>query len=201
MSSIESDLIARVRKGDAGALAEFLRLKQGPLLSFIERNLGPHMRSRMEAEDLFQETALSAVRALENADLNGREPFNWLCQLAEERIIDKAREVEAAKRDPRREVSGHQPATPETSAELIDLLVATMTSVTKAAVRNERQARLQAAISLLPVQTQQVLRQRYVEGLATREIADQLGKTDGAVRVLLSRTLQQLQQLLGPDSL
>jgi RNA polymerase sigma-70 factor (ECF subfamily) len=36
-----------------------------------------------------------------------------------------------------------------------------------------------------------------VDGLPTKEIAERLGKSDVAVRVLLSRTVQKLQQLLG----
>jgi RNA polymerase sigma-70 factor (ECF subfamily) len=36
-----------------------------------------------------------------------------------------------------------------------------------------------------------------VDGLATKEIAERLGKSDVAVRVMLSRTVQKLQQLLG----
>jgi DNA-directed RNA polymerase specialized sigma24 family protein len=41
------------------------------------------------------------------------------------------------------------------------------------------------------------MRMRYVDGLATKEIAERLGKSDVAVRVMLSRTVQKLQQLLG----
>jgi RNA polymerase sigma-70 factor (ECF subfamily) len=41
---------------------------------------------------------------------------------------------------------------------------------------------------------------RYVEGLPSKEIARRLGKTDGAVRVLLTRSLRRLQQLVGPDA-
>jgi DNA-directed RNA polymerase specialized sigma24 family protein len=40
-----------------------------------------------------------------------------------------------------------------------------------------------------------------VDGLATRDIAERLGKSDVAVRVLLSRTVQKLQELFGPASL
>ncbi|MGH7129717.1 MAG: RNA polymerase sigma factor, partial [Planctomycetaceae bacterium] len=41
---------------------------------------------------------------------------------------------------------------------------------------------------------------RYVENLPSKEIAQRLGKTDGAVRVLLSRSLGKLQELLSKDT-
>jgi DNA-directed RNA polymerase specialized sigma24 family protein len=37
---------------------------------------------------------------------------------------------------------------------------------------------------------------RYGEGLATKDVATRLGKTDVATRVLLSRLVQQLQERL-----
>jgi DNA-directed RNA polymerase specialized sigma24 family protein len=36
-----------------------------------------------------------------------------------------------------------------------------------------------------------------VDGLTTKDIAGRIGKSDVAVRVMLSRTVQKLQQLLG----
>jgi hypothetical protein len=38
---------------------------------------------------------------------------------------------------------------------------------------------------------------RYVDGLTTKDSAGRIGKSDVAVRVMLSRTVQKLQQRLG----
>ncbi len=40
---------------------------------------------------------------------------------------------------------------------------------------------------------------RYLEGLPSKEIAAKLDKTDGAVRVMLSRGIGRLQMLLDVD--
>ena len=37
---------------------------------------------------------------------------------------------------------------------------------------------------------------RYAEGMSTKSIAEKLGKTDVATRVLLSRSMRQLEKLL-----
>ena len=73
-----------------------------------------------------------------------------------------------------------------------------MTTPTQAVVRNERQSRLQEVLASLPAEHREALRLRYVEGLQTKEIARRLNKSDVAVRVLLTRLVRRLQELLGP---
>jgi RNA polymerase sigma-70 factor (ECF subfamily) len=53
-----------------------------------------------------------------------------------------------------------------------------------------------AALDSLPDDQREALRLRYLIGLPSKEIAQKLGKSDGAVRVMLSRGLSRLQQLL-----
>jgi RNA polymerase sigma-70 factor (ECF subfamily) len=55
-------------------------------------------------------------------------------------------------------------------------------------------------MSALSPDQQQALWLRYVEGLPSKDIAERLGKTDGAVRVTLTRALGQLQQIIAADS-
>ena len=80
--------------------------------------------------------------------------------------------------------------------ELIDLLVASITSASQAFSRDQRHIRLSDALSSLPADTREALRLRYADGLPTKEIALKLGKSDGAIRVMLTRSLARLQQLL-----
>ena len=75
-----------------------------------------------------------------------------------------------------------------------------MTSPTAALSRNQKEVHLLAALSRLPAEHREALRLRYIEGLPSKEIASRLGKTDGAIRVLLTRSLGQLQKLLGPEN-
>jgi len=82
----------------------------------------------------------------------------------------------------------------------IDLLVVSMTSPSGALFRNQRALRLQEALKNLSEESQQALKLRYVEGLPSREIAARLQRTDGATRVLLTRSLAKLQELLRHES-
>jgi RNA polymerase sigma-70 factor (subfamily 1) len=195
-----SELVERVRKHDAGALAEFLCASQRPLLAFIDRQVGAALRRKIEIEDVFQEVSAEALRALPEADLTERDPFGWLCQIAERRIIDAHRRFFGAqKRDAGREVPLGSPGGDTQHAAIIDLLVASMTTASQIVSRNAREVKLYSGLASLPEDQREALRLRYLEGLPSKEIAARLGKTDGAVRVMLTRALGRLQQILGPD--
>lgn len=201
MSDDEHNLIPRVRQGDREALAEFIEQHRRQLLAYIERQLGAALRRKVEAEDIFQEVSADAVRAQGAIDLSERDPFSWLCQLAERRIIDAHRRFfDAQKRDAGREVALGSGGSDSQPGGLINLLVASMTSPSQAFSRNAREARVQEAIAQLNQEQREVLRLRYVEGWPTKQIAEQVGKSDVAVRVMLTRSVQKLQEMLGDDT-
>jgi hypothetical protein len=75
-----------------------------------------------------------------NTDLGTRDPFGWLCHLAEQCVIDAHRHFAASKRAAGREQAGNVQAA-EGSQDLIALLAASMTTPTQVAVRNERESK------------------------------------------------------------
>ena len=193
---------ARLKRHDSDALAEFIQGHRPQLMAFIERQLGTALRRKVEPDDVFQETSAEALRALPSTDLGDRDPFSWLCQIAERRIIDLHRRYfDAQKRDAGREVPlGSGGSTESRPAGLINMLVASMTTPSQAFSRNAREANLNAALQKLPEEQREALRLRYVENLPSKEIAAKIGKSDAAVRVMLTRSLKKLQELLGDGS-
>jgi len=185
----------RIRVFDTAALAEFLQFYRPQLLSYIERNVGAALRAKIEPNDLLQEVALTAIQSLPKTDLTDRDPFGWLCQLAQQRIIDAGRKHSAQKRSGELEVALNAKAG-DSSQDWIGMLAASITSPSLASARNERHAALHGAIGGLASDVQDVLRMRFMENLSTKQIAEKTGKSDVSVRVLLSRTVQKLQQLL-----
>jgi RNA polymerase sigma-70 factor (ECF subfamily) len=195
---IENDetLIEQVRAHDEQALAKFIDLRRPQLLAFIERRLGAALRRKIEPDDVLQETSAEAIRGLKGAELADRDVFGWLCQMAERRIIDAHRRFASQKRDSGREVPIHSPVDSDHGG-IIDLLVASMTTASKAFSRDQKQIRMMAALESLPSEHREALRMRYLEGLPSKDIAARLNKSDGAVRVMLTRSLAKLQELLG----
>jgi RNA polymerase sigma-70 factor (ECF subfamily) len=204
MSTDDStDLVERMKAGDAEALAQFVEARRPQLLTYIQRQLSDGLRRKVDPEDVLQETAAEAVRSLGSIDLSSWDPFGWLCQIAERRIIDAHRRFFGAqKRDASREISINAPGGGADGSRqgIVNLLVASITSPTQALSRKGREFRLLEALKTLPEDQQEALRLRYVENMPSKDIAKRLGKTDGAVRVMLTRSLQKLQGILGEES-
>jgi RNA polymerase sigma-70 factor (ECF subfamily) len=199
MSSTDHEalLLARVKAGDQGAMAEFLDQRRPQLLAFIHKNLSDAMRRKVDPEDLAQEVHMECVRALPDVEIGERDPFNWACQVAERKIIDAHRHYFGAqKRDAAREMPLGSPGGDTCQAGLINMLVASMTSPSQAFSRDQKEFRLLQAIQSLPQENQDALRLRYVQNLPSKEIARTLGKSDVSVRVMLSRSLNKLRDML-----
>jgi RNA polymerase sigma-70 factor (ECF subfamily) len=198
---MSDEAIRRIHERDVQALAGFITAHRPQLMAFIERQLGAALRRKIEPDDVFQEASAEAVRALPMAELGDRDPFSWMCQIAEHRIIDlHRRHFGAQKRDAAREVSlGSPGGTDSQPAGLINLLVASLTTPSQAFSRNAREARLLEALNKLPSDQQSALRMRYIEDLPSKQIAERLGKSDAAVRVMLTRSLKKLHELLGDE--
>lgn len=201
MPESREQLAERVRAKDPEALAAFIETVRYQLMAFIERQLGAGLRRKVEADDIFQEVSAEAVRSLKDIDLADRDPFGWLCQVAERRIVDAHRHFFGAqKRDAGREVGLGSPGD-SNSPGLLNLLVASMTTPSAAFSRNVREARLLDALAELPKDQREALRMRYIENLPSKQIAEKLGRTDAAVRVMLTRSLKKLQTILGVESI
>lgn len=193
------ELKARVAARDVEALGLYAEHIRPELRAFIGRRVGAALRSKVEPEDLVQEVVARAIQALPSYELGTRDPFGWLCDLAERRIVDAhRRHFGAQKRDAAREQQGHSddPA----RAGLLNLLIASMTTPSAVFSRNARAHLLVDAMARLSEEQRTALRMRYGQGLPTKEIATHLGKSDGSVRVMLTRALDKLGELLPPDA-
>lgn len=191
-------LLERLRSGDEAALAEFVEANRPALMAFLHSRIGAHLAKKTEADDILQEACLEACRSLDKAPLDSWDPLHWMFQICERKIIDAHRRHFASqKRDASREAS--IPEGSEAAGGLGNLLAASMTTPSAAFSRDQRQLRVLAALDTLPEEQREALRLRYLVGLPSKEIAQKLGKTDGAVRVMLSRSLARLQEMLAED--
>ena len=196
--AIDESLIARIRQRDAESLGCYIERYRLPLIGFLRSITTTRLLSAVELDDLMQEVAASAISSLETAPLDEYEPMQWLQQVARRRVVDAHRfHFGAQRRDSSRQQSLHAPAGGgDQDMGLEHLLAASMTSPSAAFSQDVRLNRMQQAIASLGDEQRNVIRMRYVDGLATKEIAKQLGKTDVAIRVLLSRSMRQLEKLL-----
>ncbi len=196
--SIDQELIAGIKQRDRDSLGRYIERHRFALIGFVRSITTARLLSAVELDDLLQEVAATAITSLDTAPLDQYEPMQWLQQVARRRVVDAHRfHFGAQRRDSRRQQSLHAPAGGGDQAMgLEQLLAASMTSPSAAFSQDVRLNRMQQAIASLGDEPREVIRLRYVDGLATKQIAEQLGKTDVAVRVLLSRSMRQLEKLL-----
>ncbi|TWU59926.1 RNA polymerase sigma factor [Rubripirellula tenax] len=196
--AIDQSLIDRIKQHDADSLGRYIERHRSGLTGFLRSITTARLLSAVELDDLLQEVATTAVASLDTAPLDQYEPMQWLQQVARRRVVDAHRfHFGAQRRDSRRQQSLHAPAGGgDQEMGLEQMLAASMTSPSAAFSQDVRLNRMQQAIASLGEEQRTVIRMRYVDGLATKQIAEQLEKTDVAIRVLLSRSMRQLEKLL-----
>jgi len=194
----ENELIERINQGDRNAMAEYIHFRRNDLLAVILNKMGMALRNKIEADDIYQEVATGAVQNMNQLDFTEKGPFGWLCEIAQRRIVDADRKFSAQKRARHKEIGIH--GSPEQSqVGIANLLVASITSPSRAFSRQQKEFRLLQAMDQMPDDQRTVLQMRYGEGKPTKEIAESIGKTDGATRVLLTRALKKLKNLVDED--
>ncbi|WP_182868062.1 RNA polymerase sigma factor [Rhodopirellula sp. JC639] len=197
----ELALIERIKQKDATALAEYIHQHQSQLSGFVRSITGEHLLAVVEVDDLVQEISAAALSGLPTAPLDEYSPMDWLQQLARRRVVDAHRfHFDAKRRDANRQQSlnagGSSGSSDDSAPGLEQLLAASMTSPSAAFSRDVRMMRMHAAVQSLGEEQRQAIQMRYAEGMPTKKIAEKLGKTDVSVRVLLSRSMRQLEKIL-----
>jgi len=197
------ELIPPARGGDAEALQALLRRSQEFVRLVVRARCPGQLRARLESCDIVQEVLLRAARGIGQFEGSREEEWRaWLARVAEHEVIHQARfHLGAARRALSREQP--LPAGPESSANGVSRLgvwfAAAQTSPSQVAVRNERALLLADALARLPEDHREVLVLRHLEGLAFLEVAERLGRSAGAVRVLWTRALKKLREELGQE--
>jgi len=186
--------LARFKSGDPEAFAKYLMANQGKLLAFIHKRMSPRLRQKVEAEDILQEVCSSALKSLGKCELDG-DPMGWLYELAERRIRDAHRfHFESQKRAAGQEVG--MGAAENSRGKFEDRLVSSITSPSMKVAKNREEQHLAAAIDRLGETQREAIRLKYIEKLPSKEIAQRLGKSDGAVRVMLARAMEELKKMM-----
>ena len=136
--------------------------------AFIVRRV----RDRDTAEDLTADVFNKALANLPNYEWRGAPFGAWLIRIAANAVADQVKRAT-------REVQS-SPDTPEPSTD------PDMEGI-------ENSARLFRLVGQLPDDQQRVIFDRFVEQRSIREIAQQLGRTEGAVKQLQFRALEKLR--------
>jgi RNA polymerase sigma-70 factor, ECF subfamily len=194
-----SDLIRRCRAGDEVARAELFERYRHYLDALARAQLGRHLRTKCDASDLVQQTLLEAHRDF--VGFQGEheaELLGWLRRILAHNLFNETRRYAALQRDAAREVSIDQvrAGVEQSSLALGRNLAANTPSPSQDAVRRESAVQLADALAKLPEDYRTVLLLRVFEELPAAEVAERMGRTAGAVRMLQMRALEALREAM-----
>lgn len=194
----ELDALTRAAaEGDPGAMAELLERHRGELHAFVRLRYGKLLSGRESSSDLVQSVCREVLEHADRFRHPDRAAFRrWLFLTALRKIKNRQAYYLAGRRDVLREA---RPSDPESEAALMQHY-RTFSTPSAAVSLREEVARVEAAFDHLSEEQREVLTLAHLGGLSRKEIADQIGKTEGAVRVILHRALAKLSAHLGPST-
>jgi RNA polymerase sigma-70 factor (ECF subfamily) len=172
----EERLLVEAAQKDPARFADLYQINFERVYAFVARRVC----DRDAAEDLTSEVFHKALANLRRFEWRGAPFAAWLLRIAANAITDRAQRAgkELAVDDP-----------PELGADAtadIDL------------EEVERRARVFRLVDELPSDQRRVVAMRFAEEKSIREIAEALGRTEGAVKQLQFRGLQNLRTAMAP---
>lgn len=190
MATSFAERLAYARGGDQAAIEDLLA-RWRPLLRLQARMvLKSELASLVDSSDIVQETLTQAFRDLNQfRGQTEAEWVGWLRIIAVGQAMKAMRHHRADKRDHARELSLSEIIAAVPTVTPLDMLI-----------EQERAAQLAGAIEALPEPMREVVLRRVFDQQPFDEIARSLGRTAGAVRVLWTRAIRRLRELLGTNS-
>jgi len=200
------DRIRAAAEGDEEAFAALVKTYASRLRWLVRLRLDPALRARVSADDVLQDAFVVASRHIRDFVARDEAAFwSWLCRVVEHRLIDlHRRHLEAGRRDARREVPAEPVVgTDEGGVDTIafDPPALDQSSPSERLKSAEQRAILEEALGELLPQHREVILLRVLEGQSTAETAEILGRTPGAVSVLLHKAMKRLAASLGRHSI
>ena len=156
---------------DPGRFADLYESNFERVYAFIVRRV----RDRHEAEDLTAEVFQHALSNLSRFEWRGVPFAVWLFRIAANVMTDRLRQ------------SSRQRPEPVTEDDLDQ----------SSWIEIERRATLFQLVNTLPDEQRSVVVKRFVEQKSIRDIAQELGKSEGAIKQLQFRALESLKARVG----
>ncbi|MGC9333943.1 MAG: RNA polymerase sigma factor [Anaerolineae bacterium] len=175
MATNDQMLLEQARQYDSQALAEIYDLYSLSIYHYLYRFVG----EAHTAEDLTSEVFLKLIHVLDTTRAPRDQLQGWLYRVARNLAVDWYR-----KRGRQEPLSLREDLVPSGESPLAKL------------EKDQDRQRLRKALLALTPDQQQVLLLRFAQELKIEEVAQILGKSEGAVKLLQYRATRRLQKLL-----
>ena len=167
-------LLVEGAQKDPSRFAELYELNFARVYAYIARRVG----DRDAAQDLTSDVFHKALASIHTFEWRGVPFAGWLLRIAANMIVDRSKRGT-------REITGQEdlPDLPDPGAK-------------PRLVEADESARLFLLVEQLPADQRRVIGMRFAEEKSIREIAQALGRSEGAVKQLQFRALQNLRARL-----
>ena len=211
MGQVESidDTIRCAAQGDHAALSLLLVHVHDRMIRYIRRRMPLDLERVLDAEDVLQDAFAAAFQQIGTLRGTTEASFvSWLTTIAQNRLRNVAKAHRARKRGGdgalraggRLVTHANGPNGDGLADDLVDLLSRSTRSPRSVAGNREYAAMIRQAVTELEPDHRAVLRMRFVENLPHAAIAEEVGRTEAAVRQLCLRALRRLRSLLPVSS-
>ncbi|OYP38029.1 sigma-70 family RNA polymerase sigma factor [Rhodopirellula sp. MGV] len=183
---------APIDASDPSVIAKF-----EPYLRMLARTrMRQAYQAKIGASDMVQQAMMQAVAGFDGfRGGTEAELMAWLRQILAHHLCHLDRDLHRDKRDIRREQSMEQKLA-ASSMRLEGLLAGSDRSPSQNVALGESVIQISEALDKLPEAQADAVRLHYLEGMKLSEVADELGKSTGAIAGLLHRGMKALRKQL-----
>ncbi len=171
----EQKLVERAKEGESSAFGLLYDYYLPKIYRFVLIKVG----QREEAEDITHLTFLKAWESIDRYSYRGYSFGSWLYQIARNTIVDHYRgaQIQISLEDADEPESGE----PRPGQQL------------DAAIEYDK---VMLALGKLGALEQDVIIMRFVDDLPVRDVAEAIGKSEGAVKLIQHRAMKRLKESL-----
>ena len=174
----ESALLERAREYDATAVAELYDRYSLRIYNYVYHRVG----NRSLAEDLTSTVFVRMLEAIRTSKGWHSSFSGWLYRIAHNAVVDHFR-------------SGKQ----DRDVPLEDVTLSSSEHLAEAAERSITRERVRSAVSELTEAQGVVISLKFLEGMTNAEVAELMGKNEGAIKSLQFRGLAALRRAMDEE--
>jgi RNA polymerase sigma-70 factor (ECF subfamily) len=196
MEKSSRSLLDRARSGDRDAAGLLLARYRNYLRMLAQSRIDRALRVRCDDSDLVQETLFEALRDFSGfAGTTEQELMAWLRRILLRNLADQLKHHNAKARTWSRQESLDS-MLDRSSPAVKEALMRGTSSPSGSASRREEAALLGAVLARLPADYREVLLLRNYHRLPFEQVAERMGRSPAAVRMLWVRSLERLHREL-----
>ncbi len=199
-TALQAEYLQRAIAGDTVATTVLLAHVHARLADHLTRRIPRSLQSRIDAEDLLQETQVEVYKHVTRFEPRGEDSFyRWVATIALRRLRNAIKAHRTIKRGGGwGHVGGG--SFEESAIALLDWMAGPEKTPSHSAARHEAVGAVQAALDALPAHYREAIRLVYLEGRSVAEAAAVMHRTERAVHNLCHKAKIRLRELLGSSS-